>query len=227
MTGPLVALVGGDEFRPQAAEVDRYVIGRLGRPSVRVAILPTAAEHENAPLAAANGVRHFRGLGVEAAAVMVVDKDSANDQRLVAELDSVDLVYIPGGDPRYLLDTLLDSLTWRRLSSAVGEGCVLAGSSAGAMVLGGTMYFRGEWTPALGLLPGICVLPHFQEWGAKVLPDLLEASSGRNLTLLGIDGATGCVGWGGVWDVVGSGAVTVIRAGRSEVFHSGDRIQLD
>ena len=227
MAGPTVALVGGDEFRPQAAEVDKYVIQRLGRPRVRVGILPTAAARENAPLAAENGVRHFRGLGVEAVSLMVVDKASADDERLVAQLDGVDLVYIAGGDPRYLLGTLSDSLLWRRISGAVADGCALAGSSAGAMVLGETMHFRGERIEALGLLPRICVLPHFERWGAEALPNLLESSSGSALTLLGIDGATGCVGWGGEWDVVGPGAVTAIRSGRSEVFRSGRRIELD
>jgi cyanophycinase len=226
MAAPLVALVGGDEFRPQDAEVDRHIIQRLGRPHARVAILPTAAAHENAPLAAANGVRHFRGLGVEAAAVMIVDGASANDERLVAELDGVDLVYIAGGDPLYLLDTLRGSLVWRRLSGAVEEGRVLAGSSAGAMVLGETMYYRQEWTHALGLLPGICVLPHFERWGADALPGLRESSSGSDLALLGIDGATGCVGWGKEWEVMGPGAVTVIRAGLSEAYHDGERIEL-
>jgi cyanophycinase len=226
MAAPLVALAGGDEFRPPMAEVDRCVIQRIGKPSVRVAILPTAAAPENAPLAAANGVRHFRDLGTQAAAVMIVDGASANDQRLVAEVDGVDLVYLAGGDPRYLLDALRDSLVWRRLSAAVAEGCVLAGSSAGAMVLGETMYYRGEWTPALGLVPGICVLPHFHEWGAKVLPDMLAASTERDLTLLGIDGGTACVGWGREWEVVGPGAITVIRRGESAVLHSRERIGL-
>jgi cyanophycinase len=226
MAAPLVALVGGDEFRPQDAEVDRYLIRCTGRPRVRVAILPTAAAHENAPLAAANGVRHFRGFGVDAAAVMVVDRVSADDERLVAQLDGVDLVYIAGGDPRYLLDTLRGSLVWRRLSSAVSEGCVLAGSSAGAMVLGETMRFHGDRIDALGLLPRICALPHFERWGAEALSGLREWSSESGLTLLGIDGATACVGWGGEWEVVGPGAVTVIRGGASEVLHGRRRIEL-
>jgi len=225
MADPLVALVGGDEFRRQAAEVDKYVVQRLGRPRVRVAILPAAAR-ENAPLAAENGVRHFRGLGVEAAAVMVIDRPSANDERLVAELDGVDLVYIAGGDPYYLLDTLRDSLAWRRISDAVARGGALAGSSAGAMVLGETMHFHRGSIEALNLLPGICVLPHFERWGADALPNLRESFSGFDLTLLGIDGATGCVGWGKEWEVVGPGAVTVVREERSEIFRSGQRIEL-
>jgi cyanophycinase len=226
MAAPLVALVGGEEFQTQAAEVDLYVVERLAKPKARVAVLPTAAAPENAPLAAQNGVRHFHGLGVEAKGVMIVDKASANDERLVAELEGVDLVYIAGGDPAYLLDALRDSLVWQQLRAAVEEGRALAGSSAGAMILGQTMYYRRQWFDALGLVPGICVLPHFEQWGAKVLPDLLEASTQGSLTLLGIDGATGCVGWEREWEVVGPGAVTVIRKGRSEVFRKGGRIQL-
>lgn len=226
MADPLIALVGGDEFRPQAANIDRHLTERLGGANVRVAILPTAAARENPQLAAENGVRHFRGLGVEALAVMVVDRPSANDPRLVAQLDGAGLVYLAGGDPRYLLDTLRGSLLWERLSGTLFEGCALAGSSAGAMVLGETMRYRGEWIEALRLLPGICVLPHFERWGADALPGLRESSSGSGLTLLGIDGATGCIGWEREWEVVGPGAVTVIRPGLSEVFRGGERIHL-
>ncbi len=226
MAATLIALVGGEEFQTQAADVDRYVIQRLAKPNIKVAVLPTAAAPENAPLAARHGVDHFRGLGVEAKGVMVVDKASANDERLARELEDVDFVYIAGGEPVYLLDALRDSLVWRRLRAAVDEGCALAGSSAGAMILGETMYYRRQWFDALGLVPDVCVLPHFEQWGAKVLPELLESSIERNLTLLGIDGATGCVGWEREWEVVGPGAVTVIRKGNPEVFRKGDRIQL-
>ncbi len=225
MAQPLVALVGGDEFRPETAEVDRYLIERLERDVPRVAVLPTAAR-DNPRLAAANGVRHFRGLGAEAIAVMAVDRRGADDKRLAAELDGVDLVYLAGGDPLFLLETLRGSLLWQRLANALPQGCALAGSSAGAMVLGKAMGYQGEWTEALGLLPGICALPHFEKWGAQALPRLKESSSKWGLTLLGIDGATGCVGWGGEWDVRGPGAVTVIRRGASEVYRSGDHIAL-
>ncbi len=226
MAAPLIALVGGEEFQTQAADVDRYVIKRLAKQKARVAVLPTAAAPENAPLAAANGVRHFRGLGAEAKSIMVVDKASANDERLAAELADVDFVYIAGGEPVYLLDALRDSLVWRRLRTAVDKGCALAGSSAGAMILGPTMYYRRQWFDALGLVPDICVLPHFEQWGAKVLPELLESSNERNLIFFGIDGATGCVGWGKSWEVLGPGAVTLIRKGRPEAFRKGARIKL-
>ncbi|MGA2285095.1 MAG: Type 1 glutamine amidotransferase-like domain-containing protein [Dehalococcoidia bacterium] len=225
MAQPLIALVGGDEFRPQDDDLDRYLLNRLHRDVPRVAILPTAAR--DAPrLAAEHGVRHFQRLGAEAIAVMAVDRLSADDERLAAELDGVDLVYLAGGDPLYLLETLRDSLLWRRLLGGLTEGRAITGSSAGAMVLGQTMGYRGEWTEALGLLLGVCVLPHFQEWGAEALPRLEKRSEERGLTLLGIDGATGCVGWGGEWEVKGPGVVTVIRRGASEVFHSGEHIAL-
>jgi cyanophycinase len=225
MAQPLVALVGGDEFRPPDDDLDRYLLKRLQRDVPRVAILPTAAR--DAPrLAAEHGVRHFQSLGAEAIAIMAVDRRSADDDRLAAELDGVDLVYLAGGDPLFLLETLRDSLLWRRLLDGLTEGRAVAGSSAGAMVLGQTMGYQGKWTEALGLLPGICVLPHFQEWGREALPRLEKRSSERGLTLLGVDGATGCVGWGRDWEVRGPGVVTVIRRGASEVFRNGERITL-
>ena len=222
---PLIALVGGGEFRPQASAADRYLLSRIGQAG-RVAILPTAAARESPELAADNGVRYFCGLSAKARAVMVVDKASANDRRLVEQIEASDLVYLTGGDPRHLLDSLKDSLLWQRLSALLQEGGALASSSAGAMVLGEAMYFHGEWLDALSLLPGVCVLPHFERSGLYSHRGLQGLLSRDDLTLLGIDGATACVGFGATWEVIGPGAVTVFRQGGSTVFHAGGRFAL-
>jgi cyanophycinase len=225
-TVPLFALVGGEEFQPPVRPVDEMLVERLGRAGVEVAILPTAAARERPELAAANGVRHFQGLGVRARALMVVDRPSADDPRLVEQLEGVNLVYLAGGDPQYLLETLRGCRVWERIAAMAAAGCVVAGSSAGAMVLGETMYYRGDWQPALALVPGICVLPHFEKWGMEALPGLRESPASVGLTLLGIDGATGCVGAGREWTVAGRGSVTVARPERVEVFKSGQRLSL-
>ena len=228
MAIPLVALVGGDEFRPETVDVDRYILQRLGRARLRaVAVLPTAAAPENAPLAAQHGVHYFRGLGVEALALD--DRRRALSKRRATRRGARRRrPRLPGGRR----PALSARYAARAPSSGGGSSpCSTRDARSPAPARARWCWARRcitvrEWSPALGLLPGICVLPHFQEWGAKVLPDLLAASTERGLTLLAIDGATGCVGWGREWDVVGPGAVTVIRGGTSEVFRSGQRIEL-
>jgi hypothetical protein len=54
MTG-WIALVGGNEFRPNCEPMDRALLTHIGK-RPKVAILPTAAK-ENPALAAENGTR--------------------------------------------------------------------------------------------------------------------------------------------------------------------------
>ena len=147
MAGP-IALVGGGEFRPGCEEMDLAILEATGVEGPSVLILPTAAANQNPGKAAANGVAYFSGLGARSSALMVLGPAEANDERLMSPLDSADLVYITGGDPGHLLRVLTGSLLLKRLEGALERGAVLAGSSAGAMVLGSWMRFRG-WAEAL------------------------------------------------------------------------------
>ncbi len=68
------------------------------------------------------------------------------------------------------------------------RGAALVGSSAGAMVLAAATYLpeRGTSAPALGLVPGAAVLPHY----SRVRGDWLRALP-AGLLVLGIPEATG------------------------------------
>ncbi len=226
MSKGLIALVGGNEFRPESASIDRLLIEHLGTSQTKVAILPTAAANEHPELAGRNGVQHFRALRVAAETIMIVDQASANDPGLVEQLSGANFLYLAGGNPQHLLQALINSRAWRRISAMVGEGCVLAGSSAGAMVLCDAMYHGGLWQQALGMLPGICVVPHFAERPAGLLQDLQSLLTGKGLVALGIDGATACVGYGDEWLVAGRGAVRVMTPVRADTFTTGESFSL-
>jgi cyanophycinase-like exopeptidase len=94
------------------------------------------------------------------------------------------------------------------------------------MVLGEEMHFRGDWQSALGLVPGICVLPHFERRMGYALREIQSSLPREGLVILGIDGSTACVGSGSEWTVAGRGSVTVIRPDSTEVFQAGQRIAL-
>ena len=215
-----IALVGGDEFRPGCEDMDRAVLEASGVASPRLLVVPTAAARENPARAAANGVRHFAALGADAAALMVLDPADANDAGLVAPVESADVVYLTGGSPAHLLDVLSGSLLLERLLEAHRRGVVLAGSSAGAMVLGEWMRFRG-WRRALGVVPGVAVLPHHERADADAVSSELAESAPEGVSALGIDGKTGCLGRPGEWRVVGDGNVTLYRGGEWTRYSAG------
>jgi cyanophycinase len=212
-----IALVGGDEFRPDCEPMDRALLASVARQPPRVVILPTAAARQGPALAAKNGERWFRRLGADARSLMVVSALEASDPKLLAALDDADLLYLTGGDPALLLDILQGSAFAEALRRRLRAGALLAGSSAGAMVLGAAMrYGAPGWTPTLGLAPYVAVLPHHDgqpraEWQtlraslAQVAPDA---------TPLGIPTATACVNVDGgpVLRVVGARPVTIYAA---------------
>ncbi len=218
-----IALVGGDEFRPGCEGMDRAVLEASGVASPSLLVLPTAAARENPALAASNGVRHFAALGADAGSLMVTERAHANDAGLLAPLESADVVYLTGGNPAHLLAVLSGSLLLERLLEANGRGAVLAGSSAGAMVLGEWMRFRG-WRRALGVVPGSAVLAHHERAEPDAVAVDLAESAPEGVSALGIDGKTGCLGRPGEWRVVGDGGVTVYCGGEWRRYAAGANV---
>jgi len=206
----MLALVGSGEYLPPMETVDRLLIGRLPGPA-RVACLPTAAGTESPErLAYWNdlGVKHFRELGVEVEAVPVIDRASADDPALAARIRLANFVYLSGGRPDYLHRTLNGSLAWEAIQAVLAEGGVLAGCSAGAMVMGERLPGFPHMSAAFGLLPGAVIIPHYDEVPEWIVRGLKTFVRG-GLTVYGIPAYTALVVDGGSWEVVGSGAVTI------------------
>ena len=228
MTGTM-ALVGGDEFRQNCREMDREIMAAAGRHPARVVVIPTAAAHAGPEKAAQDGVTHFNNLGGQAQALLILDRSQADDAGLVAGVAAADLIYFTGGNPDHLLATLRDSRLLAAIAAAMERGAILAGSSAGAMVMGSLMRRPrgGEWVPGLGLAPGIAILPHHENSApAAVSAQLQSQLSDRldDLIVLGLDAQTGVLGSPGHWQVTGHGKVTAYRAGGWQVYQAGEVI---
>lgn len=219
----IIALVGGDEFRAGCEDMDAALVAAAGKGTPTALIVPTAAAFENPARAADNGTRHFAALGADAAPLMALDRRDANDPAIAAEIDAVDIVYLTGGDPSHLLDALRGSALLDAVRRGLSRGLLLAGSSAGAMVLGARMRFRGAWTPALGLAGDVAVLPHHERADADAVFGELRRSAPESLAAtLGIDGRTGAISEDGGWRALGAGGVTVYRRSRWERVEAGE-----
>ena len=220
-----LALVGGDEFRSGCEEMDRAILDATVKSEPVVLIVPTAAAFENPARAADNGVRHFAALGADARALMVLGPDHANDPSVAAEIDTADVVYLTGGNPTHLLETLRDSAVLDSVLKNLDRGLLVAGSSAGAMVMGTWMRFR-QWRRALGIAAGIATLPHHERSDPDSVLGELTATGPRDLTaVLGIDGRSGVLGSSGVWTALGP--VTVYQNSEWQRFGVGDEIVLE
>ena len=240
-----VALHGGGEFLPGdepflAALLDA-ASGRAGGRPVRVAIVPTAAARGRPDLAAANGVAAFErvaaagGVAIEAAAVGVVDRETAADPELAAWLAAADVIHLPGGDPDIIPAVMLGSSAWAAIAEAHAGGAVIAGASAGAMALGSWTWTPGGGMAGLKLVRGLVVLPHARAdtWAATVERFVAWAPPG--LGALGLAERTGVIeeprapgGESISWRVVGPGEarwLAVPEGGETIVARSGDVIE--
>jgi cyanophycinase len=221
----LIALVGGDEFRHGCDDMDRAILKATGAERPRVLIVPTAAAFENPSRAADNGASYFSKLGADASPLMVLNAAHANDETLLLPVNTADVIYFTGGNPAHLLETLTGSMLLSSMRDALERGAIIAGSSAGAMVIGSWMRFR-QWREALGIVPGVVTLPHHERANPDETAAELTRSAPASVTALGIDGMTGCLGSAGEWQVLGAGAVTVYRNSQWQRFISGQSFSL-
>jgi cyanophycinase len=219
------------------AEFDAGLLAATGRARPRVVILPTASYPDGEDVFqrwASMGVAHFGELGAEVEPVMVRDRFEADDAAAAQAVGEADLIYLSGGKPGYLMRALEGSAVAGAIVSAHQRGAVLAGCSAGAMVLAGHAFdFRLavlpwllRWREGFGFVPGTSVMPHYDAWPEPVCA-LIAFQAPRGTVVLGIDEGTAAVGRDGTWQVHGRSRVTVWRGRRRDRYRAGDVFRLD
>jgi cyanophycinase len=219
------------------SEFDAGLLAATGRARPRVAILPTASYPDGEDVFqrwASMGVAHFGELGAEVEPVMVRDRQEADDAAAAQAVGEADLIYLSGGKPAYLMRTLEGSAVAAAMVSAHRRGAVLAGCSAGAMVLAGHAFdFRLgplpwllRWRQGFDLVPGASVMPHYDAWPEPICA-LIAFQAPRGSVVIGIDEGTAAVGRDGAWQVHGRSRVTLWRGRRRDRYRAGEVFRLD
>jgi cyanophycinase len=221
--GSLV-LEGGAEFGGRMRDPDLRAIELAGGFDAPLRIIPTAAAPDkNDVRAANNGIRWFQSLGAkDVQSVPLTSRIRADDTQIVQALRDAKLIYLLGGFTHYLGQTLKGSDAWEGALEAYRSGAVIAGSSAGAMVMCQFYYdpSGGRVHEGLNLVSNSLVLPHHNTFGKKWAPELLKKIPG--VTLIGIDEQTGMVNDNAnSWTVLGRGEVTLYRGNDVETHQAG------
>jgi len=222
----IIALAGGNEFRANCTLMDQRLLSLLPHSPVRVVILPTAAVQGSPRMAAENGVRYFASLGASASAAMIVTRADADNPDHVQALDEADLVYLAGGDPGYLLDVLRGSALLAAMQKVYERGGLIAGSSAGAMVLSKKMrvWNKGEWVPGLGWADRVAALVHHDGPAPATLRTLKDE---HEPLVMGIAEATAAFSSDGrQWEVAGVGSISVYSGDTMTRYTHGQRFAL-
>ena len=233
-----LALVGSGEYLPQMREFEQSLIndGLANNKKPIYIQIPTAAARESE-----NRINYWRSLGEVAAKSLgvtqsflpIFTRDDANNLELLKNVDDAALIYLSGGDPHYLAQTLRDTLLWDLILKNWQTGGSLAGCSAGAMAFSGHVpHFRlsrSQPTQGFGLLKEVRVIPHFDKF-FKWIPD----SAAKHLldlpgdsTLIGIDEDTSVVKRANKdWQVWGKGKLHLLKGQRPGQFGAGEFVKL-
>ena len=220
----LLALVGGDEFKPGNEQQDELLVEAAGGGPAYV--LPTAGARSRPDLAVSTAQAWFARLGLHIDSLPVLKRGDANSKELAELAAGGRLFYLAGGDPGYLARTLKGSRVWEAIRRAWLGGSALAGSSAGSMALCQWTLIRRTWPhstdrrdeEALDVVPNTAVLPHYDTFGQRWIESASAALP--DAVLLGLDERTAAV-WDGSWRAVGPGKVAIIRGADKTEFAGG------
>lgn len=223
-----IAIAGGAEFGGRMSDLDRRAVELAGGASAAIQIIPAAAAPDkNQDRAGARGVTWFRSLGAKSVYYRaIIDRASADDIHEADHLGNADLIYLLGGFPGHLAESLKGSKSWQAAIRAYASGAVIAGSSAGAMVLGDFYYDPETSTvrPGLGVIGSILVIPHHERIGLSWALRLRRLAPDSQL--LGLDESTGIIDdiESNGWTVLGGGDAVVYLHGKQYRYRAGQVI---
>jgi len=213
MTGPL-ALVGGSEWR-DGCTFDVDLLAASG--GATVTVLATAAAYEGPAKVIERATRWFATLGASVQEVPVYTRASALDPAQAATVRRATFVYLADGSSQHLRSVLLGTPVWDAIVDTWRAGAVLAASAQSATALCDHMVDNrgGAFTVGLGLLRGMTVIPHYDQWSPDKRHRTVKLAR-PDLVVAGVDERTALVrDAGGNWSVAGAGVSVFFRGGVS------------
>jgi len=215
----VVMPIGGAEDRTPGGVIMNRFIDIAGGENARIMIVATASSE---PDAGEDYVDVFRRIGAKSAEIApLLDRESANSDDVLARLREMTGVFITGGDQSRLNKLLVGTRFADVLRDLNRAGLAVAGTSAGASILGAHMMAGGmsaapphkgmvEMVAGFGLLENIIIDQHFSQRG-RVARLLVTFAGNPGLIAFGVDENTAIVIRGdGMATAIGEGSVSVI-----------------
>jgi cyanophycinase len=230
--GTLV-IIGGGAIGPDLVQ---RMVSLAGGPDSPWVVIPTAGEGETFTQATVENSL-FAKAGLKNLTLLHTrDRKVADSESFVEPIRRARGVFFPGGRQWRLVDAYLNTRTQREIEALLARGGVVAGTSAGATILGSYLV-RGAregnsimmapgYEQGFGLLKPAAIDQHLTARNREL--DMLPVVEKHpELLGLGIDESTAVIVSAGSFEVAGPGRVAVYEAGRSFYWlKSGDRFNL-
>jgi cyanophycinase len=219
--GKLVVIGGGEDKEGDAVVLTEFVRAAKGV-RARIVVLTVATDEPDEVGKEYVEILKRLGAGEVRAADVSTRADAASEELLELVRKATGL-FFTGGDQLHITSLLGGTELQAVMQERYEKGLVIAGTSAGAAMMSNSMILGGpndespraesvEIGPGMDLIIGAMIDTHFSERGRH--GRLLTAVAHYPQDLgIGIDEDTALLVERGEFEVVGSGAVTVIDAG--------------
>lgn len=241
---PLV-LIGGEEFADGFEDVHARLLEDVlrakaqtnhGSAEATIAFLPTCAADDGPDVVASWCDRARERLSLPGARVLalpITDRLAASDPAHVRALLSADWIYLGGGYPHVGMRVLAGTPALEAVFTRYSRGALLAGASAGAMMLcahswvitpqvqaafermvrsrevdGPAGFPAPSLLDCLGLVPDSMCFPHFNLISSAQWFESSFLPSG--LWMIGVDEQTALTNTRGAWEALGRGSITLL-----------------
>lgn len=219
--GRLLAIGGGEDKEDDCRILSEFV--RLsGGDAAKIVVMTTATDSPEEAAEKYEAV--FKRLGAkDVRHVSVCQRADAMNAESVAAVEAASGLFFTGGDQLHITSLMGGTDLHRTVFDCCKKGLLVAGTSAGAAMMGNSMIVSGksdenpkfggvEMAPGTDLIVGCIIDTHFSQRGRH----------GRLLTAIahypqdlgfGVDEDTAMLIENGKFTVIGAGAVTVIDGG--------------
>lgn len=223
--GP-IALVGSGEYLEVMADIEGSLLAGRASKYVQIATAAVPDGPETVAKWHRLGAEQAQRLGVEQVVATVSSVEEANSPEFANLVHGAGLIYLSGGQPTFLADTLRDTLLWRTIVQEWQSGSALAGCSAGAMAMATWVptirHPREGGTHGLGILPRLRVIPHYDAFASR-MPSMVKnflAGGDPTVRVIGVDEETAIVGGPDIWEVRGRASAWLL-GGETREFAAG------
>ncbi|MDV4149506.1 cyanophycinase [Clostridium sp. AL.422] len=215
-------IIGGAEDKEGDKEILKKVCNSIDKEEDIILIATIATEYPKEALEKYRriftglGVKNIKGLNIE-------EREDSLNKNNIDLIKEASLIFFTGGDQLRITSLIGGTLIYDALKSAIQDGCIMVGTSAGASVMSDTMVVKGEddesprkctlkMAPGLGLIEGVMIDQHFAQRG-RIGRLLTGIAQNPEVLGIGIDEDTALVVRdNGDAQVIGNGAVYFLDA---------------
>jgi cyanophycinase len=206
--GPVIA-IGGGEDKTYDSKILKRIFGLAGGKNIAITVIPWASKNKDAGEAYKKVFEHFGASSI----FLLREK---NRKEALDAFEKSSLIFFTGGDQKRLLDILEKLNLIDEIKRRNKNGVVIAGTSAGASILGEHMLYYSEkeerilYCKGINLVSNSIIDQHFSQRGRiKRLQDAVKRFD--SVIGYGIDEDT-AIGFQGGKEIfeIGSGRIKIL-----------------